>query len=182
MYVGKKRSTPNFKFIDGKINVYKTHPSAEFPFKENPSNIGYGVTLISRTENRAEDDTSDVNNFHTGIAISPPIDYYIEVIAKPSLHKHGYILANGVLVIEPDDKGELIIPLYKFKEAEDLELPFCGVQLMVRPAVHAHISSVTSPTQSEERNMTSFQPERHAPDQYPQNAPQYKSAKQNHMF
>ncbi len=208
MFVGKRRSTPNFEFIDGKINVYKTHPSAEFPFKENPSNIGYDVTLISRTENRAEDDTGDVNNFHTGIAVSPPIGHYIEVIVKPSLYKHGYTLATGVLVIDPDDKGELIIPLHKFKEAEDLELPFRAVQLIVRPAVYAHISSVTSLAQPEEGwNTTSFQPEmnqkgahiqdprnmKYAPDmstyqhqvsQYPKGAsrPQSAPVKPNHMF
>lgn len=134
----------SIKYIEDKIQVQKLHPKAEFPYKENTSDAGYDVTLVNRCENRAEDDTGEVNNFGTGIALSPPSGYYFEMVARSSLHKSGYMLATGTSIIDPGYTGELIVPLYKYKEAGDLELPFRAVQLILRPIVYAHLQSVAS--------------------------------------
>lgn len=136
------QATPSMTYIEGKIQVQKLHPKAEFPYKENPSDTCYDITLIGRSENRAEDDTGEVNNFNTGIALTPPQGYYFEMVARSSLHKHGYMLATGTSIIDPGYTGELIVPLYKYKEAEDLEMPFRAVQLILRPVVYAHLESV----------------------------------------
>lgn len=136
------QASPTITYIDGKIQVQKLHPKAEFPYKEHSTDTCFDITLVARSENRAEDDTSEVNNFSTGIALSPPQGYYLEMIAGSSLHKHGYMLATGTSIIDPGYTGELIVPLYKYKEAEDLELPFRAVQLILRPVVHAHLQSV----------------------------------------
>lgn len=132
------------KHIDEKIGVKKILPNAEFPQKERTQQVGYDITLVSRTENRAEDDIGEVNSFATGIILSPPEGYYLEIIAKNTLHKHGYSLANGVEIVSPGNKSELIIPLFKFKDTEDINLPFQAVQMILKPAVYAHLSNMKS--------------------------------------
>jgi len=137
-------AAPDVDFIKGKIFVQKLGPSAEYPSKSEPTDIGYDITLTGRKDSRAEDTTGEVNYFTTEIAVKPPRGYYFELMAKPSLHKHGYTLATGSTVVNPNDTGALLVPLYKYSETEDLELPFCAVQLVLKPAVYAHISSTKS--------------------------------------
>lgn len=129
--------------MEGKIIVQKLRPQSEFPTKENSSDVGWNVTLVSRTENRAEDETGEINDFNTGIRVSPPEGYFLEAIAVKSLHRTGYML-TGPVIIESGSKGELIIPLYKFRETDDIELPFVAVRLLTRHAIYAHISHSTS--------------------------------------
>ena len=132
------------EYINGKVSVKTLLPEAAFPSKEEGkgNDVGYGVSLVQRSENRSEDTTHEVNNFRTGIVLSPPNGYYVEVIATSSLHKHGYFLATGTSVINPGNSSELIVPLYKYKEVSDIELPFRAVQIIVKPAVYSYISSV----------------------------------------
>ncbi len=128
------------KTIDGKILVHKTHAKAEYPHKTRASDIGWDITLIGRVDNRAEDDISEVNMFNTGLQIAPPDGYYLEMVARSSLHKNGYTLVTGTSIIDPEYRGELIVPLFKFKDVDDLELPFTAVQLILRKAIYAHVS------------------------------------------
>ncbi len=127
--------------IEDKILVQKVHPQAEFPTKERPCHVGWEVTLISRTENRAEDETGEINDFGTGIHVTPPEGYFLEMIASRSLHRHGYMLP-GPVIIEPGARGELMVPLFKFRESDDISLPFGAVRLLTRPTVYAHISNI----------------------------------------
>lgn len=138
------KKDPQVTFIKDSLKVCKLRPEAEYPYKERPDDIGYDVTLISRSENRSEDTVGIVNYFDTGISISPPKGHYVDVVARSSLHKTGYMLATGTSIIDPGYTGELKIPLFKFKQCDDIELPFRGVQLILRPAVYAHLSGVKS--------------------------------------
>lgn len=122
------------------IRVFKHHPNAEIPYQEDKNtDVGYAITLIGRTDNRAEDDIGEVNYFSTGIEINPPDGCYLELAADPSLHKSGYMLATGTTALDRDSQGELEIPLYKFKDTEDIDLPFKGAQVIVRPLIPAFI-------------------------------------------
>ena len=132
------------QYLKEKINVLKMHPNAVFPYRENEKDIGLDITLIGRVENRAEDETYHVNCFSTGLAVKPPDGYYFEMFARSSLHKHGYTLATGTSIIDPEYRGELIVPLYKYQESEDLEMPFRAVQIILKPIVYAHMQSVRS--------------------------------------
>lgn len=137
-----RRFTPDY--LKEHINVKKLNPIAELPIKDRPSDIGYDITLIARTDNRAEDNIHDVNMFSTGLMISPPPGYYIEVVAKNSLQRSGYMLATGITIVDPETADdELIVPLYKFKESQDIDLPFRAVQIVLRKAEYAHIAAVT---------------------------------------
>lgn len=125
------------------FHVQKVQPQAEHPYKEHDQDVGYNVTLIGRKENRAEDSTDEVNEFNTGLILAPTEGYYLEMYAHKDLHKHGYNLITGVSIIDPTFRGELIVPLYKFSDVPDIELPFNAVQLIVRRQVptRAHTST-----------------------------------------
>lgn len=124
------------------VNVSVIHPDAEIPFKEeSESHAALDIIVIGRCENRAEDTYGDVNTFSTGLVITPPQHYHVEVIAHPSLWKTGYML-TGTTIINVDNQEELILCLYKFKEGEDLETPFKAAQMILRLTEHAPIASV----------------------------------------
>ena len=123
------------------VKVVQLHPQAEVPVNDE-GDVGWVITLVGRTENRAEDDFGEMNGFSTGLQLCPPEGYYLEVVALPSLYKHGYNLASGAIVIGPNNKDELVIPLMKFRESNDLELPIQAVQVIVRASVPAFMTKV----------------------------------------
>ncbi len=130
------------------VKVIQLHPQAEVPTKDE-GDVGWVITLVGRTENRAEDDFGEMNGFCTGLQLCPPEGHYLEVVALPSLYKHGYNLTSGVIVIGPNNKDELVIPLMKFRESNDLELPIQAVQVIVKASVPVFMSKVknTQPIQ-----------------------------------
>jgi len=134
----------NLDYTLAPFRVVKIHPAADEPMKERPSNVAWDVTLIGRYENRVEDNVGDVNYFNTGLQLAAPDGFYFEMSASESLHKAGYMLATGMTIINPDNHGEVLVPLYKFKAGDDIELPFRGVQIVLRPAVYAHALYVPS--------------------------------------
>jgi hypothetical protein len=100
--------------------------------KEVQSDIGWELAVIGRDENRVEDVFQDVNVFTTGISVECPKGYHVEIVGHPALHKAGYTLMDSPKIINPDDRSEIKIPLYKFKEVEDLELPFRVALIVLR--------------------------------------------------
>ena len=138
-YIVQNRAPPKLY-----IKVHKTKPSAEDPKKEHPSDIGWDLHLIERTDERAEDTVGALNKFSTGLRIEPPPGYYVEIVARSSLQNYGYMLGNGVGIIDPDYRGEVIVSLYKFREGDDLGLPLRAVQMILRKVEPAYLSLVTS--------------------------------------
>lgn len=129
-------------YIKEHLKVQKMHPKAEEPYQENGYiNPGYFITLIDRKDNRVEDDSSEVNTFGTGLIICPPEGYYIEVIPTQDLFKQGYFIV-GPIIIEPGNKSELVIPMFKFRETEDLKLPLKAGQIVMRKRVYHYRSMV----------------------------------------
>ena len=122
------------------VVVTKSHGDAEVPFKENDSDVGWQLTLIRRCDNRVEDVERDVNTFTTGLKISPPKNYHLEVIEHPNLRGTGYTMIGVPLIINPDCQEELVISLFKFKEGEDLPLPFIAASLVLRQTEYASIT------------------------------------------
>ena len=114
---------------------HKLSQRAVAPYQERQDDIGWDVTLISRTENRVEDEVGHVNYFSTGLQLEPPKGYYFEMFARSSLHKSGYMLATGTSIIDPGYRGELLVPLFKFKDGDDLELPMRSIQLILKKKI-----------------------------------------------
>lgn len=113
------------------IAVVHKIPDAETPFTDHITDPGYNLTIVQRCDNRTEDMCNDVNTFSIGMVITPPINYHVEIIPHPQLYKAGYMLL-GPLIIPPGNEEEVILPLYKFKDVSDLELPFVAGIMIVR--------------------------------------------------
>lgn len=122
----------NIKFI-------MSDDRAFFPTKAHPSDIGYDLTVIDIFKKISNRTTL----FETGIAVSPPQGYYLEIIPRSSLSKTGYMLANSVGIIDPDYTGTLKIALTKIDtEMDDIKLPFTGCQMILRKAEYAELDQV----------------------------------------
>ena len=126
---------------DKYIKIQKLQPSAVLPERNDQTEVSYNVTLTGRTEDRTEDDVSEDCSFNTGIEITPPTDHYISVVPNNDLHKCGYMFMGPYIA----PRGtELIVVLFKFREDDDLDLPFQAVQIVLCPYVNSHMSAQQS--------------------------------------
>lgn len=104
------------------------HPNAVPPTKAYPSDVGYDIKLVTYKEKQGY-----VEYYGTGLRVIPPSGYYVEVVARSSLHKRGRLLVNGIGIIDPNYRGEIIVPLLCFADVSHLPLPLSAVQLVLRP-------------------------------------------------
>lgn len=106
--------------------------------KERTSDAGYTLDIIERTDGRVDDDVGQNNGFHTGLELAPPPGFYIEIVPSKNLVLQGYRM--DPFVLNPEDRGEVVLQLYKVSEGPDLDLP-CKVGLvMLHPIVHYTVS------------------------------------------
>jgi dUTP pyrophosphatase len=123
--------TPRCKFM-------KTLDDACPPTKAHVSDSGYDLQLVQhvKTEN-------DVEFYDTGIAVQPPVGCYFELVARSSLAKTGYVLANSVGVIDASYTGSIKVALIKVcKDAPNIKLPARLVQLIPRQFIHLPMQEV----------------------------------------
>lgn len=114
------------------IRVNRLEPDARLPVKVRVSDSGYDLWLIAERRR-----VGQVVLYGTGLSIEPPSGWYCDVVARSSLIKTGYLVANSVGVIDRAYRGEILVPLLKLDpKAPDLELPARAVQLIPRPVVH----------------------------------------------
>lgn len=114
---------------------------AVIPSKAHPSDIGYDLTAIDVYKQISE----SITLFETGIRVSPPEGYYLEILPRSSMSKTGYMLANSVGTIDPDYTGTLKIALIKVAdELPEIKLPFTRCQLVLRKAEYAEMVQVES--------------------------------------
>lgn len=114
------------------IRVTRLDPSAVLPAKVRVSDSGYDLVLIAERKR-----VGRVVLYGTGLAVEPPTGWYFDVVARSSLIKTGYLVANSVGVIDRAYRGEILVPLLKVDaESPDLPLPARAVQLVPRPIVH----------------------------------------------
>jgi deoxyuridine 5'-triphosphate nucleotidohydrolase len=118
----RKQLSPVVKFV-------KTHPDAVTPTRAHPSDVGYDLTAISVFKTLSPCTTL----YETGIIVIPPEGYYVEIVPRSSISKTGYVLSNSVGIIDPSYTGSLKIALTKVDAYfENLPLPFCRAQLVLR--------------------------------------------------
>jgi deoxyuridine 5'-triphosphate nucleotidohydrolase len=114
------------------LRVTRLDPRAVLPSKVRISDSGYDLSLIAERKRFGQ-----VVLYGTGLAVEPPFGWYLDVVARSSLIKTGYIVANSVGVIDRAYRGEIMVPLIKLDpESPDLVLPVRAVQLVPRPIVH----------------------------------------------
>lgn len=115
---------------------YLSDTQAEEPVISNDG--AHDLTLISRTDNRIDDDVGRVNTFRTGVQLRARKGHLIIITARESLSKHGYTLASTIFVGQ-NDAREVLVHLIKFREGPDIELPFRAVQMRVIPYPAQHL-------------------------------------------
>jgi deoxyuridine 5'-triphosphate nucleotidohydrolase len=116
----------------------KTLANAVPPSKEATSDSGFDLTLVARGDARGS-----VEFFRTGIKIQPDFGWYFDLVPRSSISKTGYMLANGVGVIDRAYVGEILVPLIKIDpNSPDLQLPIRLVQIIPRPIIAAQLIEV----------------------------------------
>lgn len=115
-----------FKLVDEKAVV---------PSKVRESDAGYDLTIIKLHKQL----TPKTALYDTGIQLSIPNGYYIEVVPRSSISKTGYILANNIGIIDAAYRGNIYVALMKVDESmPDIELPSRICQLIVRKQERLH--------------------------------------------
>jgi dUTP pyrophosphatase len=89
-----------------KTKVKLLDDKAVMPFRAHEDDVGYNLTFISL--DRIE---GDVLFFKTGVSVQPPNGYYFDVVPRSSISKLPLEQANSVGVIDPNYRGEIIVPV-----------------------------------------------------------------------
>lgn len=110
------------------FHVHKTRPDAIIPFRAHATDTGFDLVLLETAKT-----VGDVTFYATGISVRPPDGFYFDLVARSSLSKTGYMVANGIGIIDRDYTGEILVALRKVdKDAANLELPAKVAQLIPR--------------------------------------------------
>lgn len=134
------------------IKFIKIVEGAKIPSFATSNDVGMDLVAIRKIKEY----DNGVILYGTGLKVRPPDNYYVEIVPRSSIIKTGWILANNVGVIDPDYTGELMIAMVKIDEnAEELELPFCKMQLIVRK-IHKFEIEETSDIIETERGSGGF--------------------------
>ena len=99
------------------LQVKKLHPSAIIPNRSHTSDAGCDLTVI---DFQMRD--NGVFLFQTGLAISISEGFYTEIVPRSSIIQTDFTLANSIGIIDPDYRGELMIPFRFLGKAEDAEV------------------------------------------------------------
>ncbi len=136
-YVPGLRFSRHFQGLH--LIIRKTRKDAILPEKTNTSDSGYDVTIIEKIKQ-----CGDVEFFTTGIKVQPEFGWYTMLVPRSSISKTGYMLANGVGILDRGYMGEVIVALRKVdKHMPDIKLPCKIAQLIPQPIVHMEIKDQT---------------------------------------
>lgn len=118
----------------------RVNEKAEIPSKENYSDVGYDLSIISKVK----DYNSKTSLYDTGIKIQLEFGYYAEIVARSSISKSGYILSNSVGIIDNSYRGNLYIALTKIADdAIAISYPFKCCQLIIKKQEYVNLEEVS---------------------------------------
>lgn len=139
----------------------RTDANVEAPRKEDGyiSQVSHDLTFVGRTDGREEDVFGKINEFTISMSIRPPDGFYYEILSRPNLLRAGYEIAGGTFILDPNNQDEVIIPLKKFVDGEDLQLPFIGARLVARPLIYVGINEIVEHTETFNRQEFINQPQ-----------------------
>jgi deoxyuridine 5'-triphosphate nucleotidohydrolase len=147
MIGGKKNSGNNKLFY-----WFKTQKNAYAPIKSNSSDSGYDITIVD-----IKKDFGKTKLYGTGIKVSPAYGWYFDLVSRSSICKSGYILTNGIGVIDRTYRGEILVSLTKIDDSKpDLILPCKVAQLIPRPIIHFDFIESTDLLSETERGEGGF--------------------------
>lgn len=121
------------------IKVLKTNENAVIPSKAFEEDAGYDLTIISKIK----DFNSRTSLYDTGIKIEVDEGYYTEIVARSSISKFGYMLANNIGIIDNHYRGNLMVALTKITDdAPEIVLPFKCCQLIIRKQIESNLYEI----------------------------------------
>ena len=101
-------------------------PEAIAPYRKNVSDAGFDLHLVRHLKSE-----NGVDFYTTGVILEPPPSIWYMLVARSSMAKSGYVLANGVGIIDSSYRGEVIVALRKTSENSiPIELPARMVQVI----------------------------------------------------
>jgi len=122
------------------IKVYKANKDAIIPSKAFEEDAGYDLTIIKKLK----DFNSRTSLYDTGIKIEVDEGYYTEIVARSSISKFGYMLANNIGIIDNHYRGNLMVALTKIADdAPEIVFPFKCCQLIIRKQISANLYEIT---------------------------------------
>jgi len=108
------------------VEYKKLDDTALVPTRAHPTDTGYDISIIGVRKNLSD----RTKLYGTGLVVKPPDGYYIEIVARSSLSKSGYMISNSIGIIDEGYRGELMVALTKVDDAfPDLKLPFRCAQI-----------------------------------------------------
>jgi dUTP pyrophosphatase len=138
-------SESQFIYQTPSILVKKNHEQAVIPSRANESDIGLDLVAIKEYKVL----NNGVILYDTGLSVTPPKGYYLEILPRSSLSKTGWMLANSVGVVDPSYRGNLLIALIKIGNSSLIPLPFCKCQLVLRKAEYSCVEEVSTLSETE---------------------------------
>jgi deoxyuridine 5'-triphosphate nucleotidohydrolase len=127
---GPRKSSKSKRPIKSNLEFFYSlnNDQAVAPVKLRNSDAGYDLTLIS-----VHKTVGNTVFYNTGVSVQPPKNMYFDLVARSSITKTGYILANGIGIIDNEYRGDILVALMKIDpNAEDLQLPSRLVQIVPR--------------------------------------------------
>ena len=117
---------PTFKWA-------KTDEQAIAPQKNRFSDSGYDLHIIKKIKEK-----NGVHFYDTGIKIEPENGFYFDLVARSSISKTGWMLANNVGIIDASYRGSIIAALKPVSDNPDdlqSQLPMKLLQLIPRQLI-----------------------------------------------
>ena len=119
------------------------YPDMPVPQRAHPKDVGFDLTAMA-----LEPHNERLFFIDTGISVEPPEGYYVEVVARSSLSKTDFILANSVGIIDPDYRGRIRLALRYLGEGSgaDAAAGLIGrrvAQLILRCREEANVAVVS---------------------------------------
>ena len=135
------------------IQIYKQNTNAVLPSRAHSTDIG--LDLVAIKVHKVVNPYTIM--YDTGIVAIPPTGYYLEITPRSSISKSGWMLANSIGIVDPDYRGNLYIVLTRVvPNAEEIELPFCKCQLVLRKSEYAPVVELSSLEDFTERGYGGF--------------------------
>lgn len=120
--------------------------NALVPEQFRVSDVGFDLSVISKVRDLG----SNMALYDTGIQVTPPHGFYLEVIPRSSISKSGYMMLNSIGVIDPAYTGSIMIALVKIDLAKpDITFPTRCAQLVMRRLYHFGLLKVEDIAETE---------------------------------
>lgn len=98
------------------LDIELVSSNVKLPTRAHQTDAGIDLTAYGFIEKN-----SNVFLFSTGIKVSAPKNFYVEIVPRSSIIKTDFIMANSVGIIDPDYRGEIFVPYRYIGNGDALE-------------------------------------------------------------